>query len=193
MIKVAITGNIASGKTSVQKIIQQSGYRVIDTDKIGHKLLDSLPEVKGAFAGYDILTEHGNISREKLGEIVFTNPELKVKLEKIIHPAVKQEVLNFFEQNGLEEAVFVSIPLLFESDMRNIFDRVLLIYADDAIRKERLLSRNKYSQEYAQLRMNSQMPQDEKKHLSDFVIYNNGTLADLEKSTGKFLKQMLTR
>ena len=73
--------------------------------------------------------------------------------------------------------------------MRDIFDKVLLIYTDDEIRKKRLLLRNNYTPEYAGIRMKSQIPQEEKKLLSDYIIYNNGTLSDLERSVEKFLTE----
>lgn len=193
MIKVALTGNIASGKSTVQKILEDKGYKVLDTDKTGHMLLDTMPEIKEAFNDYDILNSEGLIDRDKLGKIVFSTPTLKQKLENIIHPAIKDNILRFFEQNKSEDAVFVGIPLLFESDMRDIFDKAVLIYTDDFTRKERLILRNNYTPEYAELRMKAQIPQDEKKLLCDDIIFNNGTLSDLENSVEEFLHRVFMR
>lgn len=193
MIKVALTGNIASGKSTVQKILEDKGYKVLDTDKTGHILLDTMPEIKEAFNDYDILNSVGLIDRDKLGKIVFSTPALKQKLESIIHPAIKDNILQFFDQNKSENAVFVSIPLLFESDMRDIFDKAVLIYTDDFTRKERLILRNNYTPEYAELRMKAQIPQDEKKLLCDDIIFNNGTLSDLENSVEEFLHRVFMR
>lgn len=141
MIKVALTGNIASGKTTVQSILERYGYKVLDTDKTAHVLLDELEEIKEAFADFDIV-ENGKVSRSRLGQIVFDSPGLKKKLEDIIHPAVKRKILEFFEENKNEDLVFTGIPLLFESGMQNIFDKSLLIYTDDNLREKRLISRN---------------------------------------------------
>lgn len=187
MIKIALTGNIASGKSAVQNILEEKGYKVLDTDKAGHILLDELHEIKEAFKVYDIFSEDGSISREKLGRLVFYNPELKTKLENIIHPAIKDKILKFFKENSNENIVFAGIPLLFESGMQNLFDKSLLIYADDNLREKRLISRNHFSIEYAHKRMSAQMSQDEKKELCDYVIYNNGTIEDLNASVNKFL------
>lgn len=186
MLKIALTGNIASGKSTVQKILENKGFKVLDTDKTAHELLDSLPEIKKAFEDYDIC-ENDKISREKLGRLVFANPELKKTLEGIIHPAVKDKINDFFTNNKNETLIFVGIPLLFESDMCDLFDKALLIYSDDDKRLSRLFSRNQYTLEYAKQRMQSQMSQDLKKNLCDYVIYNNGTLAELEKSVNDFL------
>ncbi len=190
MIKIALTGNIASGKSTVQGILEKKGYKVFDTDDAAHILLDTMPEIKEVFKGYDILNSDGLVNRGQLGRIVFSAPELKKKLENIMHPAIKNKILEFFEQNKSERAVFVGIPLLFESDMRDIFDKAVLIYTDDFTRKERLILRNNYSPEYAAARMEAQMPQDEKKLLCDDIIFNNGTLSDLEKSVDECLDRI---
>ncbi len=190
MIKVAITGNIASGKSTVQKIIEAQGFNVLDTDIVAHKLLSSISEIKQTFKELDIFDANGNIIREKLGKLVFSNQELKLQLESIIHPAVKEEILKFFEQNKMDTLSFVGIPLLFETDMKDIFDKILLVYTDDAIRKKRLIKRNQYTSEYADIRMASQLSQEEKKLHSDYIIYNNGTNSDLENSVQKLLQQL---
>lgn len=189
MIRIALTGNIASGKSTVQSILEQRGYKVLDTDKVGHLLLDELDEIKEVFKNFDIL-EDGRISRDKLGSIVFNNPSLKVKLEEIIHPAIKNKILKFFEENKTEKVVFTGIPLLFESGMQNLFDKSLLIYTDDNLREKRLISRNHFSVEYAHKRMSAQMSQDEKKELCDYVIYNNSSIEDLRTSVAEYLKTL---
>lgn len=187
MIRIAITGNIASGKSAVQNILEKSGYNVLDTDKTAHMLLNELEAVRKVFRAFDVFEPDGSISREKLGRLVFDRSDLKKKLEEIIHPAVKEKILEFFETNKSEKFVFVSIPLLFECGMRNLFEKALLIYTEDSIREKRLISRNHYSLEYANKRMSAQMPQDEKKELCDYVIYNNGTLKELEDAVNAFL------
>ena len=190
MLKIAITGNIASGKTTVQKLIEEFGYKMLDTDIVGHILLSDCPEVKYEFKDYDILDNKGEISREKLGKIVFSDEILKQKLENILHPLIRKSITEFFADNREEKIVFVGIPLLFEAEMQDMFDKIILVYTNDKIREKRLIDRNNYTEEYAKLRMNCQNSQDEKKDLVDFVLYNNGSLDDLKYSVRDLLSKL---
>ena len=181
MIKYAIVGNIASGKSEAEKILLKYGKKVLDTDEAAHELLDEQKDViLREFAGFDIV-ENGKISRQKLGKTVFSDNDLKQRLENILHPLIKIKIEQFFKENANEEMVFVAVPLLFESGMQDLFDKIIFIYTNDSIRLKRLILRDKYNEEYAKIRMDSQVSQDEKVLKSDFVVYNNTSLADLEK------------
>lgn len=181
MIRTALVGNIASGKSTVEKIISETfNYPVLDTDEVCRNLHKSLaPEIIASFAGYGITDSNGKISREKLGALVFNNPELKQKLENIMHPAVKKEIEKFFDENKNTKQAVVSIPLLFETGMEKMFDRIVFVYCDDEIRLKRLIKRNGYTPEYARKRMESQMPQEDKVQKSDIVIKNNSDISAL--------------
>lgn len=190
MIKFALCGNIASGKSTVQKLLENQGYRVLDTDKVAHELLTvNNSELFLEFKKFDVF-ENGEFSREKLGKLVFTNKEIKQKLEDILHPQIREKIKEFFEQNQNEKYLFVGIPLLFEANMTDLFDKIIFIYADDDIRLKRLLLRNGYSVEYAKARLNSQMRQEEKTQKSDYVIYNNGSIEELNVNIIKLFEQI---
>lgn len=192
MLKIAITGNIASGKSTVQKIIQDFGYDVIDTDDIAAKLRETHAEIiLNAFKGYDISDGNGRVSRGKLGQLIFGNDELLQKLADLMHPLIREEVHKFFTRNYDKKLVFVGIPLLFETEMQNDYDKIILIYTDDEIRLQRLLKRNNYTTEHAKERIKSQLSQDEKIKKSDFVINNNGKPEELERQVKEVLTKLL--
>ena len=190
MISFAIVGNIASGKSTVENILQEKGYKVFDTDIIAHEVLnDFAEEIINQFDGHDIL-ENGKVSREKLGKIVFNDKKLKEKLEYIIQPEIKNRIKSIFEKNKNEKYVFVSIPLLFEIGWGNLFDKILFIKTEDDIRLKRLMQRNKFTQEEALSRIKSQLPQEKKAKKADFVIENNSSIDVLQKYIERFIIQL---
>ena len=174
MIKYGITGNIASGKSTVENIIKAYGYSVLDTDIVAHEFLNC-DEVKELFKNNDVFDD-GKISRTKLGQLVFSNNEYLKKLEEI-----KERITEFFNEHSCEKAVFVSVPQLFETNMEKMFDKIIFVYADDIIRENRLVKRNNYTKEYAQQRMRAQISQEQKISRADIVIYNTSSEKFLEK------------
>lgn len=190
MISIAIVGNIASGKSTVENVLRKKGYKVFDSDIIAHEVLDDLSEkILEAFKGYDI-SENGKISRQKLGALVFDDKNLKEKLENIVHPEIKVRIKKIFEENKLEKYIFVSIPLLFEVGWRNLFDKILFIYTEDKIRLNRLMQRNNFTKDEALARIKSQLPQEEKVKVSDFIINNNHSIDVLQKYIERFIIQL---
>lgn len=196
MLKVAITGNIASGKSSVEQILRGKGFKVLDTDDVSHDLLKNeiaKHKIINVFEGFDIL-ENGEISRPKLGRIVFQDGTYRKKLENILYPMIKEEIGKFFDICEKEKAslAFVSAPLLFEGEFDTLFDKIILVYADDEKRLERLMKRNDFSCEYAKNRLEIQMSQEKKVPLCDFVIYNNEDgIETIEKKIEVVLQQLV--
>ncbi len=182
MIKVALTGNIASGKSEVQKILTNIGYKVFDTDECAHKLLENNEEIVRLF---------GTNDRKILSSIVFEDNAKLKQLENILHPLVKDKILDFFCNNPNSSILFVAVPQLFESGFDKLFDKIVFVSAPYNLRLSRLIARNGYDKEYALLRLNSQQDEDIKIKKSDCVIVNNATLKDLEDKTRECLKLLL--
>lgn len=171
MLKIALTGNIASGKSLVENQFQSLGIEVIDADKIAHEVLNDKIQLLQKFFGEEIIKK-GEVSREKLAQIVFFDPQKKQKLEKIIHPEVKKRITEFCESKDIAIA---SIALLFEVGWDVDFDYVIMVIAKDNTRLKRLMERNNLTKEQAKIRINAQMSQGNKIQKADFVIDNNGS------------------
>jgi dephospho-CoA kinase len=170
-MKIALTGNIAAGKSLIENQFQSLGVEIIDADKFAHEVLVEKLSVLQSLFGKEILNQ-GELSREKLAQIVFSNPARKKKLESIIHPEVKKRIEDF--QKGKDISI-ASIPLLFEVGWESDFDKVILVIAKDNTRLKRLMERNGLTKEQAKIRLNAQMNQGDKIKKSDFVIDNNGS------------------
>ena len=184
MIKVAITGNIASGKSCVEKILQEAGYNVLDADKVGHELLkydsDTIDNIKKLFKGIDILNTDNSLSRDKIGKIIFYDIEKKKELENILHKKIDAKTKLFFEEHKNEKIVFASIPLLFECNMDKEYNKIIFVSAPEKLRIERLIQRNKYSLDYAKKRIQSQEKEETKITKSDYIITNNSDIKNLK-------------
>ena len=183
--KIAITGNIASGKSQIENILTRMGFPVYDSDCIAHEVLDNITE----FFGYDVFTD-GKIDRKKLGSLVFSNPELRYKLENITHPQIKSVIQELFDKHKSDKYIFVSVPLLYEAGFDTIFDKVLFVSVDKELQLSRLMERNNLTKEEALLRISSQIPQEEKILKADYVIENNSSLDALNVQINQFIETL---
>lgn len=193
MIKIGLTGNIASGKTMSENIFKSYGINVISADDIVHDLLKNdknvIKKVTNIFPDDDIF-ENKTLSRKKLAKIVFNSKDSRTKLENILHKEVIEKINDFFEINKNEKIAIASVPLLFEAKLENMFDVIIFIQANENIRLKRLMNRNNYNQEFAKKIMDAQMNEDSKLPLSDFIIQNNQDEAFLKKQIDEIIKKV---
>lgn len=194
MLSVGLTGNIASGKSIVESYFEKKGIPVINADDVTHELIDKdrniQQRIKKLFGNDDILDENGSISRAKIGAIVFSDEDKLEELENIIHPEVIKKIEEFFDEKRDSDIVIASVPLLFEIDVTQMFDKTILVCADKKIRLQRLMNRNGYSLEHALERINSQISQEEKRNIADFIIENNNDILELELQINKIIERL---
>lgn len=183
---IGLTGGIASGKTAIAKIFQDLGAVVINLDSLSHNLLknDELIREKLIYSfGCGILNDKGEIDRQKLGRLVFDNPNYLNHLNSIIHPKVIQLSNDLAEQELAKDkskVVILDVPLLIECNMTDEVDLVILVYTDKETQTKRLIERG-LSESEAVKRINSQMSFEEKRPFADYIIDNNGSIEDTIK------------
>ena len=190
-MNIGITGSIACGKSTVSNYLIAKGYTIIDADKIGHVALAS-NDVKRKLSekfGDEIL-ENNEISREKLGKLVFGNDNNLKILNSIIHPKIKELILKLQEEHKDEDLVFLDIALLYEANFVDLVEKVAVVYVDEDVQLERLMTRNSLSKEEALKRIESQMSPQEKASLGDFVINNSYRKEDTFQQIDEILEKL---
>ena len=190
-MNIGITGSIACGKSTVSDYLIAKGYTVIDADKLGHIALTS-NDVKRKLSekfGDEIL-ENNEISREKLGKLVFGNDDNLKILNSIIHPKIKELILKLQEEHKDEDLVFLDIALLYEANFVDLVEKVAVVYVDEDVQLERLMTRNSLSKEEALKRIESQMSPQEKASLGDFVINNSYRKEDTFQQIDEILEKL---
>jgi dephospho-CoA kinase len=187
MLRIALTGGIGSGKTSVSDLFTKLGVPVIDTDIIARQLTDTdknvLAEITDAF-GKDVLNLDGKLNRKKLAQIVFNIKESKQQLENILHPRIQTEVIKQLQdlasiKNPPVYALIV-IPLFFETDFDYHADRILAVIAEEKTRIERIRQRDKRGPNEIHSIIANQINDVTRTQKSDDIIKNNSNIKDLE-------------
>ncbi len=190
-LKIGITGGIGSGKSSVSKIIKSAGYAVLDADSIAKEIMNSDVSVqkmiKKEFGDESYLD--GKLNTSFLSSIIFSFADNVRKINSIVHPSVFSKCQQLMDEELCNnDLTFVEAALIFESEMDDILDHVLLVTAKEDFRIKRIMERDSLTADEIRKRMQFQMPEDEKENLSDFTIHNDLTLEELEKKTKFFLK-----
>ena len=193
MLRIGLTGGIASGKSTVARMFAELGVEVIDTDEIAHQLVapgsPALAAVIEAF-GRTILTEDGALDRPQMRRIVFADSDKRRRLETILHPLIRQAAL---AKAAASDAVYVIlvVPLLFETGFDQLVNSTLAIDCPEILQIERLVDRDNVSKEEAQAMIASQLNRQERRAAADDVIDSSGTLATIHSRVFELHEQYL--
>lgn len=186
-MNIGLTGGIATGKSTVAKLLTVRGAILIDLDGIAREVVEpgqpSLLRIAERF-GQAVLQKDGSLDRKKLGAVVFADPAERKALEAIIHPAIRtvmKERMSYHEGNSPDKLVVIDVPLLYESGLESYFQQIMVVYVPREEQLQRLLERDKLTVEEAQRRIQAQMDIEEKKRRADVLINNSGSLADTEQ------------
>jgi dephospho-CoA kinase len=193
MLIVGLTGGVASGKSIVSRILKEEGAYLIDADQIARELVQprtpTWKELIKVF-GKEILQKDGSIHRKKLAAKVFSDPEQRNLLNRILHPRIKKEMgrrLKAIGQKDPEVIVVIDVPLLIETGDHREMDKIIVVISTEEQQIERLKERQGVSQEEAQRIIASQIATEEKLKVADFVIRNEGSLEEtVRRARGVF-------
>ncbi|MDD2791085.1 MAG: dephospho-CoA kinase [Sulfurimonas sp.] len=183
---IALSGGIATGKSTVASLLALNGMRVIDADTISHEILDASSSWVVDTFGSEYVNG-SKVDRAKLGTLIFSDAKAKKILEDFLHPKIRDEIEKRSEkQDGFKFPYLIDIPLFFENGAYNIKESVV-VYAPPEVQLERFMKRNGYSKEESIRRIASQMPIDEKKKRATWVIDNSKNLKHLQKECEEFV------
>ena len=194
---VGLTGGIASGKSTVAKILERLGAAIVDADVLSREVVEpgqaAWHDIVSTFGGEVLQSDH-SLDRQKLRTIIFNNPNARKQLEAIIHPRVRALAAQKIREHGEAgyPVVIYVVPLLFEGNLQDGLRPVILVACDVDVQRQRLVERDQLDTTAAQKHIEAQMSLEEKRRLADYVIENNGSLKDLERQVREILAKIQT-
>ena len=187
---IALTGGIATGKSTVIDLFLTSGFRVIDADKIAHEVLNEEHQAIAETFGNEFV-HAGKVDRKALGTVVFNDAEKRTVLEALLHPLIYKRISQEAEKlDKRAEPYLVDIPLFYEGG-RYAIENVIVVYASKAQQLERLMARDTFSKEEALARIESQICIEDKRDNASYVIDNSGPLNQLTFETERVKDEIL--
>ncbi|WP_289137397.1 dephospho-CoA kinase [uncultured Brevibacillus sp.] len=189
---LGLTGGIATGKSTVTAMLRERGIPVIDADQIAREVVEQGKPAYEAIVrhfGRDILLEDGQLDRKKLGEVVFSDEAERQKLNAIVHPEVRRvmrQEAEAAEENGAP-IVFMDIPLLYESKLQYLVEKIVVVYAPSDMQLARMMERDELDEEQAKKRLRAQFPIDQKKLEADFLIDNSQSREETQRQVEELL------
>jgi len=197
VLLVGLTGGIGSGKSTVARMLEERGAVVFDADLLAREAVE--PGTQGHTAvierfGADVLAPGGVLDREALASIVFADPSARRDLEQIVHPEVRRLFAEGSEAyRDTDRIVVFSAPLLVESGMHTAFEILVVVSATVATQIERLMRQRGMSEQAIRARIDAQAPLEDKAAVADFLVDNEGTLAELESQVERLWHDLSAR
>jgi dephospho-CoA kinase len=196
MLKVGLTGGIGAGKSEVSRRLASYGALVIDADQIAREVVEpgtpGLAQVVGLF-GTGVLAPDGTLDRQRLGEIVFGDDELRAKLNSLIHPLVGAR-LRELEQGADADAILVEdVPLIAENDLADFYDLVVVVDVPRRLQEERLVRDRGMTPDQVAVRMAAQASREQRLAIAGIVVDNSGSLAELDREVGELWAELSRR
>lgn len=195
VVVVGVTGNIGSGKSTVCQILAKLGAGVIDADALGHEVYrphsQAWEEIVATFGG-EVLSANEEIDRQKLGEIVFSDPAAREKLNQITHPKIydlARERIEMCQRQGIK-VVVLEAALLIEASWTKVVDKVWLVVTSEGAVVDRVTRQRNMDESQILGRLKSQMPIEEKIKYADEIIYNDGDVSQLEAKVSQLWRQL---
>ncbi len=186
--KIAVTGGIGSGKTTVCKIIKEQGYTVISCDEIYSRLLCDISFLNSLAAEFgNILNSDGTLSRKKLAEIVFSDKDKLTRLNEITHPEIMKEAIKQMSGEGI---YFCEVPLLFEGEFEALFDKIIVVLRNKELRISSITKRDEITYLDAKKRIDSQFNYDNLSFEKYYVIHNNSDFENLNAVTLEIINKI---
>lgn len=188
---IALTGGIATGKSTVASLMGLNGLRIIDADAISHRILDENASWVEEHFG-SVYVCRGKVNRPELGKMIFANPEAKKELEAFLHPKIRAAIEEESQkQDRLKYPYLIDIPLFFETSSYPI-EHSVVVYTPKELQIERFMKRNGFSREESLRRIESQMDIEEKKRRATWVIDNSSNLKHLQSECENFINKIKT-
>jgi dephospho-CoA kinase len=199
VVVAGLTGGIATGKSTAAKALADCGAVVVDADRIAREVVAKgtpvWQAIREAF-GDEVLGPDGELNRDAMGTIIFSDPAKRELLGGIVHPAVYEEMdlqTEAAKALGNDTVVICDVPLLIETGMYRSFHEVILVYVPEAVQVERLMARDRISSEQALQKVRSQMPIEEKRKYATMVIDNSGTCEETREQVLSVYRHLLGR
>lgn len=193
LVRVGLTGGVASGKSTVSAILDELGAVIIDADVLAREVVakgtPGLEKVVAEF-GPEVLTPEGDLDRAAMGRLVFADHDARRRLEAIVHPLVFERIVEFEAAASPDDVVVHDIPLLAESGRADTFDAVIVVDAEPEVQVERMVRERGWTREEAESRMLAQASREDRRAIATHLIVNDGSLEHLRARVEEVYEQL---